>query len=323
MQAKVQTQTKPILRGAVRASLKALTTELRKNYMLYIMVLPGILYFLIFRYGPMYGAIIAFKDYHIQEGILGSPWANPWYKHFKTIFESTYFFNILTNTILISIYKLVFGLPAAIIMALLLNEARITWFKRTVQTVTYLPHFLSWVVVYGIAQAVLSPSGGLVNKALVALGMNPVDFIASPQWFRTVIVASDIWKDIGWGAIIFLAALTGISPHLYEAAAVDGASRLQRIWYVTIPGIMPVVVLVALLNIGNLLNAGFEQIFIFYSPSVYSVGDIIDTWVYRQGIVGFQYSVAAAVGLFKGVVGFILIFGTNWLSKKYTGSGIW
>jgi putative aldouronate transport system permease protein len=208
-------------------------------------------------------------------------------------------------------------------MALLLNEVRVGWFKRTVQTITYLPHFLSWVVVFGIALQVLSPSSGLANKVIVGAGGQPIDFLADPHWFRSVLVAWDVWKGIGWNAIIYLAALLSISPHLYEAAAVDGASRLRRIVHVSLPGIVPVIVLVTMLNIGNLLSAGFEQVFIFYNPSVYNVGDIIGTWVYREGIQGFQYSVAAAVGLFQGFVGLILIAAANWAGKRWAGAGIW
>ncbi len=295
--------------------------ELRSNFVLYLMVLPGLIYFGVFRYGPMYGAIIAFKDYRVLDGILGSPWVG--LENFQRVFDSEYFTNILTNTVLISVYKLVVGTVAAVLLALLLNEVRVAWFKRTVQTMVYLPHFLSWVVVFGIALTVLSPSTGLANKGIGALGISPVNFLADPDWFRSVLVGSDVWKNVGWNAIIYLAALTGISPVLYEAAAVDGASRLRRVIHVTLPGITPVIVLVTILNIGMLMSAGFEQVFLFYNPSVYSVGDIIDTWVYRQGIEGFQYSVAAAVGLFKGVVGCGLLVTANWLAKRLTGSGLW
>jgi putative aldouronate transport system permease protein len=301
--------------------LTRVARDLRGNFLLYLMVLPGLVYFGLFRYGPMYGALIAFKDYRVLDGIVGSPWVGP--ANFRRVFGSEYFTNILTNTVLISVYKLVVGTAAAVLLALLLNEVRVRWFKRTVQTVVYLPHFLSWVVVFGIALTVLSPSTGLANKGIGTLGISPVNFLADPQWFRSVIVASDVWKNVGWNAIIYLAALTGISPVLYEAAAVDGASRLRRIIHVTLPGIMPVIVLVTILNIGTLMSAGFEQIFLFYNPSVYSVGDIIDTWVYRQGIENFQYSVAAAVGLFKGAVGCGLLLGANWSAKRLTGSGLW
>ncbi len=314
-------QTRQSTAPRARTWWSAAARDVRRHYLLYLMVLPGIVYFLVFRYGPMYGAIIAFKDYRVLDGITGSPWVG--LEHFREVFSSTYFTNILTNTIIISVYKLVFGLPPAIGMALLLNEVRVTWFKRSVQTITFLPHFLSWVVISGILLVMLAPSEGLVNKGIVNLGVDPVNFLADPNWFRTVLVASDIWKDIGWGAIIYLAALANIPTDLYEAAAVDGAGRFRRIVNISLPSILPVVVLVALLSVGSLLSAGFEQVFVLYNPAVYEVSDIIDTWVYRQGIQGFQFSVAAAVGLFKGVVGLFLILGANWAAKRYTGNGIW
>jgi putative aldouronate transport system permease protein len=321
MSTQVQARPQPGGRIGIGSWFQWLLRDMRRHYILYLMVVPGLLYFLVFRYFPMYGAIIAFKDYRVLEGFTGSPWAG--FKHFRTIFASPNFYNVLTNTLLISIYKLLFGLPVDIGVALMLNELRIYWFKRSVQTITYLPHFLSWVVVFGVLLTTLSPSSGLLNKAIVALGGQPINFLADPQWFRTVLVASDIWKDLGWGAIIYLAALAGISPSLYEAAAVDGATRWHRIRHITLPGLVPVIVLVTLLRIGNLLSAGFEQVFVLYNPSVYGVADIIDTWVYRQGIQGFQFSVSAAVGLFKGVVGCILLVSANSLSKRFAGTGLW
>jgi putative aldouronate transport system permease protein len=301
-------------------ALKRAFREFRNQRVLYLMVLPGLLYFLIFRYYPMYGAIIAFKDYRVTDGITGSPWVG--LEHFREVFSSTYFTNVLSNTLLISAYRFFFGIPAPILLALMLNEVRITWFKKSVQTVTYLPHFLSWVVIYGILSIMLSSSDGLVNKAIVGAGGAKISFLSDPDWFRSVLVASGIWKEIGWSAIIYLAALTAISTELYEAASVDGASRLRKIWDISLPGILPVVALVSLLNLGNLLSAGFEQVFLMYNPGVYSVGDIIDTWVYRQGIQNFQFSVAAAVGVFKGVIGLILIVSCNWLAKRFTGKGV-
>ncbi len=307
--------------GVIRRRWRGLVRNVRQHPLLYLMALPGVLYFVIFHYWPMYNAQIAFKDFRILDGISGSPWVG--LEHFLSVFKSTYFVNVVVNTLLISFYKLLFGVPAAVIMALLLNEVRVGWFKRFAQTITYLPHFLSWVVVFGIMLTILSPSSGLLNKGIEALGGTPINFLGSTTYFRSVLVFSDIWKDIGWGAIIYLAALAGVSPSLYEAAAVDGATRFHRIWHISLPSILPVIVLVTLLSIGNIMSAGFGQVFVFYNPSVYVVGDIIDTWVYRQGIQGFQFSVATAVGLFKGVVGLVLILVTNWAAKRFTGTGIW
>jgi putative aldouronate transport system permease protein len=318
------TATAPVSRPTTAVShpklLKRALRDLRTNWILYLMILPGVVYFLIFRYYPMYGAIIAFKDYRVLDGILGSPWVG--LEHFREIFNSTYFTNIMRNTLLISVYRFLFGIPVGIALALMLNEVRIGWFKKSVQTVTYLPHFLSWVIVFGVLQVMLSSPNGLLNRPIVAAGADPINFLADPNWFRTVLVGSGMWKEVGWSAIIYLAALAAVSTELYEAAAVDGAGRLRRIWDISLPSIMPVVMLVALLNLGNLLSAGFEQVFIMYNPAVYSVGDIIDTWVYRQGIAGFQYSTGAAVGLFKGVVGMFLIVFCNWVARRTTGKGI-
>jgi putative aldouronate transport system permease protein len=300
--------------------IRRLLKEIRDQRVLYLMILPGLAYFLVFRYFPMYGAIIAFKDYRVLDGIVGSPWVG--FDNFREIFDSTYFPQIMRNTLLISAYRFFFGIPAGITLALLINEVRIGWFKKSIQTVTYLPHFLSWIVVYGVLLVMLSSPGGLVNQSLGVFGLEPINFLADQNWFRSVLVGSGLWKETGWSAIIYLAALTSISPELYEAAAVDGASRLRRIWDISLPGILPVVALVSLLNLGNLLSAGFEQVFIMYNPAVYSVGDIIDTWVYRQGIQGFQYSIGAAVGLFKGIIGMFLIVTCNWLARRFTGRGI-
>lgn len=306
---------------AARAYLARLFTNMRVHPWWYLMVLPGVAFFIVFRYLPLSGIALAFKKYQVLEGIWGSPWIG--FKNFETLFNSFYFANILTNTLWISFLKSFFGIVTSLALTLLLNEVRLVWFKRLIQTITYLPHFLSWVVISGILLSLLSPGGGLINEFLVnQLGLKPITFLTSPEWFRTVLVGSELWKNMGWNAVIFLAALTGISPTLYEAAAVDGASRLQRIWHITLPGILPVLGLVTLLNIGNIMNAGFEQVFVLYNPAVYDVSDIIDTWVYRQGLENFQLELATAVGLFKGVIGFILILATNWTAKKTTGSGI-
>jgi putative aldouronate transport system permease protein len=288
----------------------------------YLMLLPGVIYYIIFRYVPMYGIIIAFKDYQMLDGILGSHWVHPWYKHFDTFFNSPYFGQLLTNTIVISVYKLLFGIAPPIIMALLLNECRLRWFKSFVQTLTYMPHFLSWVIIYGILTALLSQSSGLVNRLLVEAGGHSIGFMTSVDYFRSILVSSEVWKDLGWGAIIYLSAMTAIDPTLYEAARVDGASRLRMIWHITLPGIRNVIVLLFILKLGHIMDAGFDQIYILYNIQVYQVADILDTWVFRTGLQQLNFSLAAAVGLFKSVIGLIFVLGSNHLSKKW-GEGVW
>lgn len=298
-------------------------TKMIWNYKaLYLMLLPGVVYYLIYRYFPMYGTIIAFKDYSIADGIVASPWANPWYKHFQAFYSSPYFSELLTNTFLISLYKLLFGMFPPIVLAILLNECRITWFKNLIQTLTYMPYFLSWVIIYGMLLALLSESSGLVNVWLEALGGKHIGFLTSTDWFRSILVSSDIWQQIGYGAIIYLAAMTAIDPTLYEAARVDGANRLRMIWHITLPGIRSVIILLLILRLGHFLDAGFEQIYVLYNIQVYPVADIIDTWVFRTGLQQLNFSLGAAVGLFKSVIGVILVLSANSLAKRWGGS-IW
>ncbi|MCI0577761.1 MAG: ABC transporter permease subunit [Chloroflexi bacterium] len=294
--------------------LKSFARAMWRSRWLYLLMTPSLLYFLVFKYVPLWNAQIAFKDFKPLLGVSGSPWSG--FEHFQTFLNSFYFDQLIVNTIVFSGAKLIFGMPVAIILALALHE---TWFKRfrtVVQTVVYLPHFLSWVIMFGILLMLLSPGSGLINSIIKQFGGDPIPFLTSPEWFRPVVILSDIWKETGWSTIIYLAALLSISPHLYEAATVDGANYLQRIRHISIPGIMPVIVLVTLLRLGNILDAGFNQIFVLYSVPVYSVGDIIDTWVYRQGILQFQFSLATAVGLFKGAIGLILILAANRVARR-------
>ncbi|PYI55957.1 ABC transporter permease [Paenibacillus flagellatus] len=286
------------------------------------MLLPGLLWLIVYKYVPMYGAVIAFKDFRVSEGILGSPWAQPWNKHFLFFFHSPYFTQLLGNTLIISFYKLVFGIVPPIAMALLLHECRFVPIRRFVQTLSYMPHFLSWVIVYGILIALLSQTTGLVNRWLTGSGHAAIPFLQSPDWFRTILVGSEIWQDLGWGAVIYLAAIAGIDPSLYEAARVDGAGRLRTMWSVTLPGIRNVVFLLLILRLGRFLDAGFEQIYIMYNIHVYPVADIIDTWVFRTGLEQMNFSLAAAVGLFKSAIGLLLVLGSNRLAKRWGGQ-IW
>jgi putative aldouronate transport system permease protein len=310
----VAAAAQPLPSPSLSARVRGFTRALWRHRWLYLLMTPSLLYFLIFKYIPLWNAQIAFKDFKPLLGVLGSPWVG--FEHFQTFIDSFYFDQLIVNTIVFSGAKLLFGMPIAIILALALHE---TWFKRfrtIVQTMVYLPHFLSWVIMFGILLMLLSPGSGLINSIIQAFGGKAVPFLTSPQWFRVVVVLSDVWKETGWSTIIYLAALLSISPHLYEAATVDGATHLQRIWHISIPGILPVIVLVTLLRLGNILDGGFNQIFVLYSVPVYSVGDIIDTWVYRQGILQFQFSLATAVGLFKGVIGLILILVANRIAKR-------
>lgn len=304
----------PISRSTEKFSLKNFFRSIWRQRWLYFLMMPTLIYFAIFKYGPLWNAQIAFKDFKPLLGVMGSPWVG--FQHFETFINSFYFTDLLTNTVFFSLAKLILGMPLAIICAIALHE---TWFLRYrtfVQTVIYLPHFLSWVIMFGVLLVILSPGNGLLNAIIEQFGGDPIPFLTSPNHFRWVVIFSDIWKETGWSTILYLAALLAISPDLYEAAAVDGATPLQRIWHISIPGIIPVIVLVTLLRMGNILDAGFNQIFVLYSVPVYSVGDIIDTWVYRQGVLQFQFSLATAVGFFKGVIGLVLILISNQIAKR-------
>jgi len=293
--------------------IKLMRTMWRQRW-LYFLMTPTIIYFLIFKYIPLWNAQIAFKDFKPLLGVVGSPWVG--FKHFESFINSFYFTDLITNTVFFSLAKLLLGLPIAVICAIALHETLLVRFRTFVQTVIYLPHFLSWVIMFGVLLVILSPGNGLLNEIIERFGGKPIPFMTSPQYFRWVVIFSDIWKETGWSTILYLAALLGINPDLYEAAAVDGASPLQRIWYISLPGIVPVIVLVTLLRMGHILEAGFNQIFVLYSVPVYSVGDIIDTWVYRQGLLQFEFSLATAVGFFKGVIGLVLILVANRVAKR-------
>lgn len=311
---------------AMAKNMKSRTRSLYKRLWqfkaLYLMLLPGVAYYVVFKYVPMYGVVIAFKNYSIMDGILHSQWAEPWNKHFLTFFNSPYFSQLLSNTIIISLYKLGFGIMPPILMAILLNECRVRWFKSLVQTLTYMPHFLSWVIIYGILISLLSQSSGLINNWIKELGGDSIPFLTSTDYFRSILVTSEIWQNLGWGAIIYLAAMAGIDPTLYEAARVDGASRLRMILHITLPGIRSVIVMLFILNLGHIMDAGFGQIYVLYNIQVLPVADIIDTWVFRTGLTQLNFSLAAAVGLFKSAIGFVLVLGSNRIAKRW-GEGIW
>lgn len=294
----------------------------RKYRVLLLMLVPGMMYFLVFNYAPMYGVVLAFKDYKFLEGIMGSPWVG--FKHFEKLFADAYFYTVLKNTIIISFYKLLFGFPVPIIFALLLNEINNAKFKKFVQTISYLPHFISWVILGGIFFSIFSWEGPL-NTVITMFGGDPILYLADDRYFRTVLVVTHIFQSFGWGSIIYFAALSGIDTQMYEAAILDGAGRFKRMWYISIPMIAPVIAIMLILSMSGILDAGFDQIFNMYNVKVYSVADIIDTYVYRKGLVDMAYSYATAVGLFKSVVALILIFTVNQIMKMMgqKDSAIW
>lgn len=290
---------------------------------LYLLALPGILYFIIFAYLPMWGVVIAFKDFRLFRGLEGSPWVG--LKHFEFFFTSPNFSRLLRNTLIISGLNLLFVFPAPILLALLLNELKNGPFKRFVQTVSYLPHFISWVVVGGLLIYTFSQSMGIVNLQMQSLGYEPIRLLGNKDTFYGLVVGSGIWKEVGWEAIIYLAAIAGINPELYEAATVDGANRFQRVLYITLPGIAAVIVIMLIIQVSAILNSNFLQILILQGSdaSLYEVGDVIDTWVYRAGFLKSQLSLATAVGLFKGVVGLVLVVLANKVANLITGQGLW
>jgi putative aldouronate transport system permease protein len=282
-----------------------LKQKMLRSLPLHLMILPGVILVLIYSYGPMFGIIIAFQKYIPARGFFGSEWIG--LKNFYYLWNIPDTFQVFYNTVFIAIMKIVAGMIAPLVVSLLLNEISRKYFKRSIQTLIYLPHFLSWVILGGILVDILSPSNGIINSVLVSFGREPIYFLGSNDWFPYVLVISNEWKEFGFSTIIYLAALTSINPALYEAAVVDGASRIRQTWHVTLPGMRPIIILLATLSLGSILNAGFEQVFNLYSPQVYESGDIIDTYVYRMGLLNAQYGLATAVGLFKSFISLIFI----------------
>jgi putative aldouronate transport system permease protein len=293
----------------------------KRMWLLYLFFLIPAASLFIFHYIPIYGIIIAFKDYRIGSGILGSQWNN--FNHFKLMFANPFFPRILRNTLVISILRLIFGFPAPIMLALLINEVARMSVKRVVQSISYLPHFMSWVVLAGILIEVISPQRGIVGFIYTLLGKQPPNLLTDSRLFRPLLVLTGIWKDVGWGTIIYLASISSIDPGLYESSSIDGANRLQRAIYITIPSLIPVITILIILQIGGVLNAGFDQIFNLYNPLVYEVGDIIDTYVYRVGLIDRRFDFSTAVGLFKNAIGILLLVGTNAIIKRFSEYGIW
>jgi putative aldouronate transport system permease protein len=288
--------------------------DIKRHKSVYLLLVIPLAYYIVFKYFPIWNGQIAFKDFMPIEGVWGSKWIG--FEHFKTFVKSFYFSQLLRNTLRYSFGKLLVSVPAAIILAVTIYECMRPRLAKLVQTLSYLPHFLSWVIMYGILLALLAPGDGIVNDIIKALGGEPIAFMTDVNIFPWIVILSDAWKEMGWSAIIFIAALIGIDPSLFEAAVVEGVSAPQRVWYITLPSIRPVIVMVVLLRLGTIMDAGFNQMFMLYSLPVYSVADIIDTWVYRQGLLEFQFGLATAVGIFKGAIGLFLLVVSNWMVRK-------
>lgn len=299
----------------------SIAARLRRDKWLYLLMLPGLLYFLIFKYVPMWGVLLAFQNYQPFTGFWKSEWVG--FEHFRLFFENPEFFMLLRNTLLLSFYNLVFFFPAPIILALLLNEVRLAFFKRTIQTMIYVPHFISMVIVASLTYVFLTTEGGTVNELLFQYTGNKIQFLSDPSWFRPMIIMQTIWKECGWGTIIFLAALAAVDVEQYEAATIDGANRWRQIWHVTLPAIRSTIVILLILRMGSVLDNGFEQIYLMLNPLNRTVGEVFDTYVYAMGITQGAFSYSTAVGLFKSIVGVTLVLGTNWLAKKFGESGLY
>lgn len=310
----------PSLTKAVPAK-RALRKRTWQDWDLYVMLVPGIIFFLLFRYLPMWGIVISFQDYNPFGGIWKSEWVG--FEHFRNLLNYDGFWQLFRNSIVLSLLNLVFYFPMPIIIALMLNEVRKKYFKNTIQSIIYMPHFISWVVVAGITVLLFGTQEGIVNDFIVMGGGDPVNFLTNSDWFRTMIVSQSIWKEAGWGTIIFLAALSGVDPQLYEASIVDGAGRWRQLWHITLPSIRSTILILLILRVGSILDNGFEQIILMLSPTTYNVGDVFETYVYREGLVGGKYSYTTAVGLFKSVIGLVMVILANKLAKRFGEEGVY
>lgn len=309
-----QTMDKPQSYG------KRLIDDIRHQPMIYLMALPVIAFYVVFHYVPMYGITMAFQNYSIRLGTMGSEWVG--LTHFVDFFESYYFETLLTNTLLISLYDLLFGFPAPLILALLINELGGTKFKKVVQTISYIPHFISVVIICGIINLFTS-STGLFNDIVAFLGGERSDMLARPGLFRTIYTASGVWQGVGFGSIIYLAALSGVDPGLYDAARMDGAGRFRQTLHITLPGIMPTVTILLILRVGSLLSVGYEKIILLYNPITYSTADVISSFVYRKGVLDANYSYSTAIGLFNSIINFLLLVAANYASRKVSETSLW
>lgn len=308
--------------GSTRTvSRKSFRDVLRRDKYLVLMIIPAFMLFAVFSYLPMFGIVMSFQDFVPGRGFLGSRWVGlKWFKYFVS---SVYFGRLLRNTVLLSVYSLLFGMPMTILFALLLNELRSRTFKRIVQTVTYLPYFISTVIMVSILQMLLSYPRGVVNSALSAIGLTEINFFQEAGWFRTLYIGSGIWQGLGWNSILYLAALTSINPDLYEAAYMDGANRLQQMWHISLPGMMNTIVTMLILSLGGIFSVGYEKVYLMYNPVTMDQADVISTYVYRTGLESMRYSYASAIGLFNSVINFAVLLLANTLSRKITEIGLW
>lgn len=295
---------------------------IKKYWMIYVLFLPAAAFFIVFAYGPMYGIILAFKDFSPRHGIVGSPFVDPLFTHFTYLFQDDNFYQVVFNTLRISFLGLVFGFPAPIILSLLYNEVRLTAYKRTVQAIAYAPNFISWVVLAGMVRMIFSNSG-MINSILNSFGVSSVPFLTEPNWFLFTLIFTSIWKSVGFSTIIYMAAVSSIDMEQYEAATIDGANRIQKMRYITIPGMSIALSINLILTLAGIFDANFDQIFNLYSPLVYDTADIIDTYVYRMGIVAGNYEISTALGLAKSLVGLVLIIFANKMVQKLGGEGVW
>lgn len=294
---------------------------LRRDLFLYLLVFPGLLYFLVFKYIPMWGVLIAFQNYSPYLGFLHSEWVG--LEHFQRLFSNAEFYRIFRNTMAINLLSLIFFFPLPIILSLMMNELRLQWFKKTIQSIVYLPHFLSWVVIVGMSFLMLSQSEGVINQLLVAFGFEKIDFLTNPDYFWLLLTLQSIWKEVGWGTVLFLAAIASVDTQQYEAAKLDGAGRLRQMWHVTLPAIRNVIIILLILRIGHIMDVGFEQVYLMMNGAVSEVAEVFDTYVYRVGILQAQFSYSTAVGLFKSVIGVALVVFANWLAKKFGEDGVY
>jgi putative aldouronate transport system permease protein len=312
------TQSKPLLQAGVK---RRRALWFWQDYQLYLLLTLPIMYFIVFKYVPMYGAAIAFQDYSIFQGVTGSEWVG--FENFRQLFAMSQFYQAVRNTLLLNLLDLLFSFPAPIVLALLLHELRVFWYKKLAQTILYLPHFISWIIIGGLVYQMFATNGGLVNNVVVSLGMNPIPFLSDKNTWLFVYLGTGIWQSAGWGTIIYLAALTGINKELYEASEVDGAGRWKKMWHITIPGIRSTIVVMLIMQLGHIMTIGFERPFVMGNTLVMDYSEVISTFVYKAGLQSAQFSIATAMGLFQALVGLFFVIAANTIAKKFGEQGLW